>query len=140
MASSANLKDVQLDIKHKLSALWIAVMCCYIYGDFFSLFTPGHIEDLMNGQSGAGPTTPLKLLSFAILMTLPSLMIFFSIQLKAKWNRVLNIGVGLFFTAIMILVVLTSLNEWMLFYTYLGIIEIVLTLMIVWLSWKWPRE
>lgn len=139
MTNSAHLQDTQIDIKHKLSALWIAVICCYIYGDFFSLFVPGRIENLMNGQSGAGETTPSTLLAYAIMMTLPSLMIFFSVWLKAKWNRRMNIIIGILFTAIMILVVATSLNKWMIFYTYLGIVEIMLTSAIVWLAFKWPR-
>lgn len=140
MSNSVNLKDLQIDIKHKLSALWIAVICCYIYGDFFSLFVPGRIERLMNGNSGTGSTTPATLLVYAIMMTLPALMIFLSVLLKAKWNRILNISTGILFTAIMILVVVTSLGEWMIFYTYLGIVEIVFTFLIIWLAWKWPRE
>lgn len=140
MANSNNLKDVQIDVKYKLSALWVAVMCCYIYGDYFSLFVPGRIQDLMHGISGVGTTTPVMLLLFAILMTLPSLMIFLSLALKAKWNKVMNLIMGLFFTVIMTLVVATSLNEWMIFYTYLGIVEILITSAIMWYAWKWPVE
>lgn len=139
MTNSNNLKDIQIDVKYKLSALWIAVMCCYIYGDFFTLFVPGRIEHLMTGDSGAGSTTPFKILLFAIMMSLPSLMIFFSLHLRAKWNRLLNICLGIFFTLIMILVVVTSISTWMLFYVYLGVVEIILTCGIVVLAWKWSR-
>lgn len=133
-------EDFQVNIKIKLSALWVAVMFCYVYGDYFILFVPGHIKNLMDGNSGVGTTTPLSLLGFAVLMTLPIVMIFLSLMLKAKVNRWANISVGIFFTLVMMLIVVTSKGKWMLFYIYLGLVEIILTSTIVWLAWKWPKQ
>ncbi|WP_254412549.1 DUF6326 family protein [Dyadobacter diqingensis] len=133
-------EDFQVNIKIKLSALWVAVMFCYVYGDYFILFVPGHIKNLMDGNSGVGTTTPLSLLGFAVLMTLPIVMIFLSLMLKAKANRWSNISVGIFFTLVMTLIVVTSKGKWMLFYIYLGLVEIILTSTIVWLAWKWPKQ
>jgi hypothetical protein len=121
------LEDLKVNIKLKLAALWTSLMFCYVYGDFFSLFVPGRIQRLIDGESGAGETTPVMLLLYAVLLALPALMIFFSVTLKARLNRLLNIIMGVFFTLVMILVVLTSLSEWMVFYTFLGVIEIILT-------------
>lgn len=131
-------EDVKINIKIKLAALWTALMFCYVYGDFFSLFVPGRIQNLMDGNSGAGETTPVTLLLYAVLLALPSLMIFLSVALPARVNRLVNIIVGIFFALVMILVTSTSLGEWMIFYTFLGIIEIILTCIIVWLAIKWP--
>ena len=133
-------EDFQVNIKIKLSALWVAVMFCYVYGDYFILFVPGHIKNLMDGNSGVGTTTPLSLLGFAVLMTLPIVMIFLSVMLKAKVSRWANISVGIFFTLVMTLIVITSKGQWMLFYIYLGLVEIILTSTIVWLAWKWPKQ
>lgn len=133
-------EDFQVNIKIKLSALWVAVMFCYVYGDYFILFVPGHIKNLMDGNSGVGTTTPLSLLGFAVLMTLPIVMIFLSLMLKAKASRWSNISVGIFFTLVMMLIVVTSKGKWMLFYIYLGLVEIILTSTIVWLAWKWPKQ
>lgn len=132
-------EDIKININIRLAALWTAVMFCYVYGDFFSLFVPGRIQNLMNGNSGAGETTPAKLLLYAILMTLPSLMIFLSVSVQATINRILNIALGMFFTLVMILVVVVSIDRWMIFYTYLGIIEIILTCTIVYMAVKWPK-
>jgi hypothetical protein len=137
--STSNLEDFKINTRIKLSALWTAVMFCYVYGDFFSLFVPGRIQGLMDGRSGVGDTTPVKILMFAILMTIPSLMIFLSLVLKPALSRWANISMGIFFTAVMILVVATSIDEWRLFYTFLGIVEIMLTCIIVGYAWKWPR-
>lgn len=135
-----NLEDIKVGVKLKLSALWAAVMFCYIYGDYFSLYVPGHIQSLMDGNSGMGATTPLKLLMFAILMTLPSVMVFLSLLLKPKVNRWINILMGIFFTAIMILVVATSIDQWMIFFIFLGVVEILITSLVVWYAWTWPKQ
>jgi hypothetical protein len=140
MSSVANYQDFKINVKIKLSALWISVMFCYIYGDFFSLFVPGRIKGLMNGQSGAGPITPLVLLMYAILLSIPPVMIFLSLILRPKVNRLINIMVGIFFTLVMLLVVGTSIHKWMIFYTYLGLIEIITTCLIVRYAWRWPKE
>lgn len=131
-------EDVKINIKIKLAALWTALMFCYVYGDFFSLFVPGRIQALIDGNSGAGETTPVMLLLYAVLLALPALMIFLSVSLKAKVNRILNIITGVCYTLVMILVVSTSISEWMTFYIFLGVVEIILTGIIVWQAIKWP--
>lgn len=131
-------EDIKINIKIKLSALWTALMFCYVYGDFFSLFVPGRIQRLMDGDSGAGETTPIMLLAYAILLALPALMIFLSVTVKAKLNRFLNIITGVLYTLVMALVVITSISEWMTFYIFLGIVEIILTGTIIWQAIKWP--
>ena len=140
MTNTNNFEDFKINVKFKLSALWVATMFCYIYGDFFTLFVPGRIERLNTGNSGTGTTTPVTILMYAILLSLPALMTFLSLVLRPKINRIANIAMGIFFTAIMVLVVSTSIGEWMLFYSYLGIVEIVLTSIIIWTAWSWPKQ
>lgn len=135
-----HLEDFRLNIRCKLSALWITTMFCYVYGDFFSLFVPDRLQHLMRGESGVGPTTPVSILAFAVMMTLPGLMIIGSLFLKPAIARWLNIVFGLAFTGIMAVILFTTTSEWMLFYRYLATIEIILTLLIVWHAWKWPKH
>jgi hypothetical protein len=137
---NGELQEFVIDVKLKLSALWVSLMFCYVYGDFFTLFVPGRVNDLANGESGIGETTPLKLLLFAMLMTVPSVMVFLSLVLRPTINRWLNIALGSFYTGIMILVALTSITIWMIFYVYLAVVEIMLTSLIVYYSWRWPRR
>lgn len=131
------LLDYQINIKLKLAALWTGVLFCYVYGDFFTLFVPGRINRL---NDGSGASSPFVLLMYAVMMSIPSVMIFLSLFLNARLNRLLNIILGIFFTLIMILIVCSTSAAWMLFYIYLGIMEIILTSVIAFLSWKWPRE
>jgi hypothetical protein len=140
MSNRPNLQDFQINVKFKLSALWASVMFCYIYGDYFSLYVPGQIEGLMKGESGVGETTPFKLVLFALLMAIPSIMIFLSLALKPTINRILNVVFGLFFTAIMVLIIFTIKNPWMNFNIVLAVIESIITVLIIGYAWKWPKE
>ena len=134
-----DLEDFKVNVKIKLSALWVTVMLLYIYGDIFAMFVPGHIESLNSGEMGIGKTTPLKLLAASILMTIPSMMVFLSITVRPKLNRWLNIIFGALYTLIIILTNLTSIDPWSTFNLYFGIIDMVITLIIVWYAWKWPK-
>lgn len=136
----ALLSDTPVPVRYKLAALWTAVMFCYVYGDYFSLFVPGELQRMMDGKTGVGPATPQTLLLFAVLMTPPPLMIFFSLALKAPACRWTNIVVGTLYTLLMLLIFFTTMEKWMLFYEYFALLESVLTGTAVWLAWKWPRE
>jgi hypothetical protein len=135
--SSAALQDLHVPVKLKLAALWISMMFCYIYGDIFTLQEPGHIEKLTAGTLwNGGPLTQGLLLSFAIGMAIPSLMVFLSLVLKPVVNRWTNIVLA---CLVAVGPVLTMPGAWH-YYIFLGAIEIVLSLSIVWYAWKWPRQ
>ena len=136
---TSSFEDIKVNTKIKLSALWVSLMLCYIYGDIFSMFVPQRLKGLMDGHMGVGETTPYKLLAAAILMTVPALMVFLSLVLKPKANRILNIIAGAVYTIVMVLVVLISIDPWWIFYTFLGIVEIIISLLIIWQAWKWPK-
>lgn len=134
-----SFEDIKVNTKIKLSALWVSLMLLYIYGDIFSLFVPQRLKGLMNGHMGVGETTPYKLLAAAILMTVPALMVFLSLVLKPRVNRIVNIIAGVVYTIVMVLVVLISIDPWWVFYIFLGMVEITITLLIVWQACKWPK-
>lgn len=113
-------------------------MFCYVYGDYFEYFIPGHIQDMINGKVILD--TPVKLLAAAILMAIPALMIFLSLMLKPVINRWLNIILGSLYTVVMLLTVYHSIDQWRMFYIFFGILEIVLTMLIVRFAWTWPRQ
>jgi hypothetical protein len=138
MSNFNALQDFKINVKLKLAALWTSVMFCYIYGDYFNLYPPSHVEHFLQGKTMLD--NPVKLFAASILMTIPSVMIFLSVALRPTLNRWLNIIFGIMFTAIMALIAIVSGGEWMLFYVYLAIVEIVLTSLIVWNALKWPRH
>lgn len=137
MSNSTMLQDFTINVKFKLSALWISVMFCYIYGDYFNLYPPGHVEGFLKTETMLN--NPVKLLAASILMTIPSIMIFLSLALKPFLNKWLNIVFGIIFTGIMALIAITSRGEWALFYVYLAIVEVVITSLIVRFAFTWPK-
>ncbi len=134
------LDNQPIPTKLKLAALWTSTMFFYVYGDYFSLYLPNHIQHLMEGKTPMGATSPVILLSFSLLMAIPSLMISLSVFLKPKINRIANITAGIIFTLIMLLIFVTSVADaWLMFYSFYAAVESVLTLVIVRLAWKWER-
>ena len=137
MTNTNQLEDFKINVKFKLSALWTAVMFCYIYGDYFTLYVPGRVEEFIKGETLL--TSPLKLLAASILMTIPPLMIFLSLALKPNINRLSNIIFGTIYTVIMMLIALDSLSPWWSFMLFLAIVEILITSLIVRFAWRWPK-
>jgi hypothetical protein len=129
------LEDVNVPIRLKLSALWAALMFCYVYGDYFGLYHPGQLRGMLHGDGPIGPTSQGTLVAVSILMAVPSLMVFLPVVLPPVFNRWTNIVLALLYTAI---VVMTMPGSWA-FYIFFSTVEIVLSLAIVWYAWKWPR-
>ena len=136
--SASVLEDVQVNVKFKLSALWVAAMFCYAYADIKAFYKPGFIGEVMAGKAAGMQVSQVFLLSSAILMALPSVMVFLSLALKAKANRWANIILGIVYTGV-ILITLLMPGAWA-YYMLYGTVEIVLTSLIVWYACKWPRQ
>ena len=134
---TAKMEDVKINVKIKLSALWATVMFIYLYVDVFGFFKPGIIEDAIAGTVWKFQITQVWLLGVIILMTIPSLMVFLSIALKAKANRWANIIVGILQIVINLGFVI---GESYAFYIFGTIVEVVLLSLIVWYAWKWPKQ
>ena len=122
------LEDAKINVKIKLSALWVVFMMFYTYADIFSLYRPGQIDKMMSGLMGPFPVTQMSLLTASILTAIPAVMIFLSLALKPKVNRWVNMIVGILY----ILVGIGNLigETWAYYITY-GVTETVLTLLIV---------
>lgn len=132
------LENPKINIKIKLSALWASLMSLYIYGDYFELYAPNKVQKLINGT--AILDTPTKLFLASLMLAIPSLMIAFSILLKPRINRILNIIFGVLFTLVVIMVGSTSFYTWYSFYVFYAVLEAIITLLIVWYAWNWPTK
>jgi hypothetical protein len=136
--NKSDFEDIKVNIKIKLSALWTAVTLCYLYGDYFELYVPKKVEELISGDNLLN--SPMNLFGAAVLLAIPALMVCLSILLKPPINRWLNIIFGVFYTAIMLLIAATSLESWRAFYVFLALVESIITSLIVWYAWTWPKQ
>ena len=132
------LENQKVNIKIKLAALWASATFCYLYGDYFELYTPDKVNSLIKGDNNLD--SPAILLLASIILAIPSVMVAASIFLKPKINRILNILFGTLFTLMMVFIGIISTNEWYLFYVFLAFLESIITALIVWYAWKWPKE
>src|SRR5690606_39994799 len=81
----------KVNVKLKLASLWTSLMFLIIYVDYFHLYMPRKIEDILKGKVFVFDLTQGFLLVALALVTIPSLMIFLSVALPAKVNRWANI-------------------------------------------------
>lgn len=132
------LENTKVNIKIKLATLWASATFCYLYGDYYELYTPDKINSLITGENILD--SPTKLLIASIVMAIPSIMVGASIILNSKINRILNIIFGALFTLIMLFIGFNSMTEWGSFYVFLAFLESIITFLIVWYAWKWPKE
>lgn len=136
-SAGAALNDITIHVKMKISALWASVMFCYLYGDYFLLYQPGKLQGMLEGKMvPLGPTTQGVLLFTSVMMAIPASMVFLSLVLKANLNRWVNFLLGVIYT---VFVLITMPGAWV-FYIFLGSVDVMLTSLIVWYAWKWPRQ
>lgn len=131
-------EDVKINIKIKLSALWVTLMLFYIYADILGFYTPGVIEKVVSGEIGGMQITSGFLFVMAIWMAIPSVMVFLSLALKANVNRLLHIVAG--FVSIVALGATFFAEDVSPRYEFQAIVEGVLLALIVWHAWRWPEE
>ncbi len=135
--SAKSLENVKIDVKFKISALWVALMFLFIYVDYFALYTPGAIDDILAGVVWQFDITQAWALSAMVLMAIPTLMIFLSLVLTAGINRWTNIIVGALY---MVVVIGSAIGETWAYYLLGSALELILLALIVGYAWTWPKQ
>ncbi len=130
------LEDVKVNVKLKLAALWASFMFLYIYVDYFHLYMPGSIEDILAGKAFVFDITQVFLLAALAGVIIPALMIFLSIALSAKVNRWTNIIVSVVYIPYMLFNLAGTAWLHMIFG---AVVEVVLLLLVIRYAWKWPK-
>ena len=131
------LEDVKIPVKLKLSALWAATLFLYAYGDIFGFFRPDVIESVKAGKIAGFQINQVFLLAVSIYILIPSAMVFLALVLKPEINRWANLIISVAYFAT---IVLSTIGETWAYYIFLSLAESVLTLLIAWHAWKWPKR
>lgn len=130
------LQDVKVSVNLKIATLWASFMFLYAYVDYFHLYMPGSIKDILAGKVFVFDISYIFLLIAMILVTIPTLMIFLSVALPAKINRLTNIIVA---TVLIPYMLFNLAGEAWLHMYFAAIVEVVLLCLIIYSAWKWPR-
>jgi hypothetical protein len=128
-------KNAGVDMKVRLSTLWLFATLNYLYCDVVTVMDPQKLKQFLAGTVGGMEITPGFLLGAGILVEIPIAMVLLSRLLKYKPNRWANIVAGTIMTAVQLLTLLQSSPT--IYYVFFSIIEIVTTALIVWYAWKW---
>jgi hypothetical protein len=129
------LEDIKVSVKLKLAALWASFMFLYIYVDYFHLYMPGSINDILAGKVFVFDISYVFLMIAMLFVAIPALMIFFSVALPAKLNRRVNIIVAVMFIPYMLFNL--AGEAWLHMY-FAAAIEVILLGLIIRYAWKWP--
>jgi hypothetical protein len=135
-SSSSILDDVKVGVRLKISALWIAMLFLFAYGDIFGFFNPGQIEEVISGEISGIEITQGFLLAVSIYIAIASVMIFLSLVLRPPVARWTNIVLAILYV---VSIVASAIGETDAYYLFLSAAEIALLLLIVRYAWTWPR-
>jgi hypothetical protein len=121
----------KIDIKVKLSTLWIVVLINMIFADIFSIMV-----ELVNKDTLNIPGDVKTIMAIAAIVTnIPILMIYFSRILEYKANRIINI-----IAAILTIIYVIGGGDTAPHYLIIASIEVILLIMILVYSIKWKNE
>jgi hypothetical protein len=128
-------EEQKVNVRVLLAALWASFMFLYIYVDYFSVYMPGKIEDILNGVVFEFDISRTFLITALVSVSIPALMIFLSTALPAKISRMTNIIVGAIYIPYSLFNLAGEAWPHMIFG---ATVEVVLLAMIIRYAKNWP--
>lgn len=90
--------DQSAELKSELSALWTVVMVNMVYADVLALYLPGTHEEMIDFL-GSEEAIPKAMFAAALMIQVPTSMIFLSKRLNDPVNRWVNMAAAAFTAA-----------------------------------------
>ena len=125
-----------MNVRIKISALWTAMLFVFAYVDLFSLYRPDFRADLEAGEIAGFTVNQAFLLGTTIFVVIPSLMVFLTLILRPRVNRIVNIVLGIVYA---LAIIPNAIGEWN-YYILGSAIEVALLAAIGYYAWTWPKE
>ena len=136
--SRSALDDRRMPVQAKLAAAWTSFMFLYIYIDYFALYKPGFIDDILVGIVWEFDISQTLLTAFLTLVAGHLLMVMLSMTLPARVNRATNLVVASLYIPFSIF---NAVGEsWTYFYGLSIGLEVLLLACILRSAWTWPRR
>ena len=134
---TVTLEDQPIPVRAKLAAAWTSFMFLYAYVDILNFYTPGTVEDILDGKVFEFDLSQTFSTTALTLMAIPILMIVLSMTLPARASRIMNLIVAALYVPV------TAFNavgeSWLYFYGLGVVLELILLALIVRFAWTWPR-
>jgi hypothetical protein len=132
------LEDVRMPVRAKLAAAWTSFMFLYIYVDYFQLYKPGLVDDILAGRVHEFDISQTFVVIGVTIVAIPSLMILLSATLPARVNRATNLVVATLY--IPVSMYNAEGESWNYFYGLTIGVEVLLLAFILRNAWTWPRR
>jgi len=131
-------RDTTIDVKHVLSALWIAMLIVFAYVDIFGFLRADVLDAALDGKVAVtGIAIDQMFLAFtSVYILIPTLMALLSLVLRPRVNRIVNIVVALVYA---VSIIASCIGEGWVYYLLGSGVEVVLLVAIVRTAWTWPR-
>ncbi|MEV0790430.1 DUF6326 family protein [Kribbella sp. NPDC050459] len=135
--ATVTLQDQPIPVRAKLAAAWTSFMFLYAYVDILNFFTPGVVEDILDGRVFEFDLSQTFSTAALTLVAIPALMVVVSMTLPARVNRTTNLIVAALYVPV------TAFNvvggSWLFFYGLGVVLELILLALILRFAWTWPR-
>lgn len=120
-----------------ISGLWVTMLMVFAYVDIFGLFRADILESALDGtMASTGLAVNQAFLAGTLIyILLPSLMVYLSLVLKPRVNRIVNIVLPLLYA---VSIGIGCIGETWVYYLLGSAVEVVLLLIIVRAAWTWP--
>jgi len=132
-------QDTKIDVKLVLSAPWIAMLIVFAYVDIFGFFRADILRAALDGKVATmGIAVDQVFLAFTtVYILIPTLMVFLSLVLRPRVNRIVNIVVALLYA---VSIIAACIGETWAYYLLGSAVEVVLLVAIIRAAWMWPRS
>jgi membrane protein DedA with SNARE-associated domain len=134
--TGTRLEPSPVNVRVKISALWMSMLFVFAYVDLFSLYRPDFRADVEAGEVGGFAVNQTFLLATTAYVVIPSLMVFCVLVLRPRLNRILNIALAIVYA---VSIVAATIGEWT-YYVLGSLIEAALLAAVVFYAWTWPKE
>ena len=138
-AEPTALEDQRVPVKLKLAAAWTSFMFLYIYVDYFALYKPGFVDDVLAGTVHEFDTGPTFVALALTLIAIPSLMILLSATMPARVNRTINLVVATLYIPVSVYNAVGESWSYSYFYGLSIGLEVLILALILRSAWTWPR-
>jgi hypothetical protein len=126
-----------MDIKARLSALWLLATLNYLYCDVIGLMDPTLLRQYFAGAVNGISMTQGFLLGAAVLIEIPMAMVALSLFLPYGLNRWANIAASVLMTIVQLSTLVLTPPEG--YYIFCSVIEVACTALIIWFAWTWRK-
>ena len=126
-----------MTVRATLAAAWTSFMFLYAYVDILNFYTPGTVDDILDGRVFEFDLSQTFSTSALALMAVPIFMVVLSVRLPARAARTTNLVVASLYVPVTVFNV--AGGEYLLFYGLGIVLELVLLAVIARQAWAWPR-